>query len=75
MAPEILNPDWTDGKPHYSEKSEVYSFAILAYELFATDEPFPAANFSNSMQIYRAVTAGQRPDLAKLNGVVPPKVR
>jgi len=72
MAPEILNPG-TDGKPHYSEKSEVYSFAILAYDLFATDEPFPAAAFSNSMQIYKAVTAGQRPDLAKLDGVVPPK--
>eukprot|EP01105_Mastigella_eilhardi_P022465 TRINITY_DN5525_c0_g1_i5.p1 TRINITY_DN5525_c0_g1~~TRINITY_DN5525_c0_g1_i5.p1 ORF type:complete len:546 (+),score=95.78 TRINITY_DN5525_c0_g1_i5:718-2355(+) len=54
MAPEIL----TSGK--YSTKADVFSFAMLMWQLSYDKEPFSSEQFSTSWQMVEFVTSGQR---------------
>jgi len=53
MAPEILT------KEAYSVKADVYSFAVLLYELY--DEKTPYEDFKHSWDVAKYVTEGKRP--------------
>lgn len=53
MAPEILT------KEAYSVKADVYSFALLLYELY--DEKEPYQEFKHSWDVAKFVTEGGRP--------------
>ncbi|KAK8841964.1 hypothetical protein M9Y10_026920 [Tritrichomonas musculus] len=59
-APEVIECD--EGYEKYAEKSDVYSFAIITYEVITALEPFP--NLSH-LNLYRAVVQGQRPKIPK----------
>lgn len=54
MAPELYNPD---GK--YSNKIDVYSFAVLLWEMITREEPFSDISFI--YEIAERVQAGERP--------------
>lgn len=54
MAPEVL-----EQKP-YDERADVYSFAVVMYELLTWQEPFKGLH---PMQIMRAIDRGERPAL------------
>ena len=47
----------------YSELVDIYSFGIIAYEMYVGHAPFGGMNRDNFMQ--KVVYGGQRPDLVK----------
>lgn len=59
MAPEIIE------KNEYSKKSDVYAFAMIAWEIFSEESPFQEEQ--NVMQIIKLVCNEQRPDLNKIS--------
>ncbi len=62
MSPEIL------GHQDYTEKADVYSFAIMLWALVVGKEPY--SDFKNSWDIARFVTAGKRLDVPKNAGAL-----
>jgi len=62
MAPEIL------GHHDYSEKADVFSFAILLWVLVAGKEPY--TDFKNSWDIARFVTSGKRLEIPPKAGAL-----
>jgi len=54
MAPEVL-----DGEP-YSASADVYSFAMVMYELFTAKEPYLTPEFTAPWHIAQFVGAGKR---------------
>ena len=68
MAPEVLDPP-RGSRPAYSEASEVYSYGITLYSVMSAAEAF--AECSSTIEIYKAVATGGRPDLGAIAGVVP----
>uniref|UniRef100_A0A0G4GRY5 Protein kinase domain-containing protein n=1 Tax=Chromera velia CCMP2878 TaxID=1169474 RepID=A0A0G4GRY5_9ALVE len=76
MAPEVMKArrdgggpaiDSSEGTGGYSEKCDVYSFAIVAYEVLSGRIPFEELGPS-PVAVALAVAAGRRPNLA----LVPP---
>lgn len=63
MAPEMLR-----GEP-YSSAADVYSFALVVYELYAAQRPFPL-NWDFHTMKQRVASKGERPDLTTLT--IPP---
>ena len=59
MAPEVLL------KEKYSEKADVYSFAMVLYELFSSHRPYslPPHDQMNIAVLNAAITEGERPRL------------
>ena len=57
MAPEVLL------KEKYSEKADVYSFAMVLYELFSSHRPYslPPHDQMNIAVLNSAITEGERP--------------
>jgi len=55
LAPEILVPF-----PSYSEKVDVYSFAIICWELLTQGDPFSTRNYIAAQE---AIIAGERPEI------------
>ena len=75
-APEMLfnpygdNTENTVAKP--SRKSDVYAFAILAWELLAEKRPFAGA--ANEIMLSAMIHQGERPSLAEVPSDCPKKV-
>jgi serine/threonine protein kinase len=61
MAPEVLNG------VSYSEKVDVYSFAMLMYEIFSGYIPFTEHEYLEPLQIAQAVQRGLRPGIEKVS--------
>jgi len=59
IAPEVLK------KKEYTQASDIYSFGIVAYELFANAYPYADANLDD-MNLAIAVCKGLRPNLDKV---------
>jgi serine/threonine protein kinase len=55
MAPEILA---AEDVPFYSDKSDIYAYAITLWEMASHKIPFLGAGL---MQIYRTISKGERP--------------
>lgn len=57
MAPELIEgADFP-----YSEKTDVYAFAFILYELFSTKLPYYEKNLKTQNQLFKIVREGQRP--------------
>jgi len=54
MAPEVLDGD------EYSSSADVFSFAMVLYELFTATEPYLTPQFTAPWHIAQFVTAGKR---------------
>ncbi|KAL1196572.1 Serine/threonine-protein kinase STY17 [Cardamine amara subsp. amara] len=70
MAPELFSyePLQTGGKKHYDHKVDVYSFAIVFWELLTNKTPFKG---KNNIFVAYAASKNQRPSLENLpEGVV-----
>eukprot|EP00440_Ansanella_granifera_P033084 gb/GFBE01035897.1/.p1 GENE.gb/GFBE01035897.1/~~gb/GFBE01035897.1/.p1 ORF type:complete len:306 (+),score=60.65 gb/GFBE01035897.1/:1-918(+) len=55
MAPEIID----ETGPFYSEKCDVYSYAMVLYELLSESEPFP----DSGARLAICIVSGQRPSM------------
>lgn len=60
MAPEL-------GRPPYNEKVDVYSFAIIFYELYSMEPPYSDQKDTGISFYLKVITENLRPDLDKLN--------
>ena len=60
QAPEILR---FNGTEEYNSNVDIYSYAMLLYEMLAGERPFPELS---QAQIIDAVLRGQRPDLSQV---------
>ena len=62
MAPEIVFSESKNGVFSYDgKKSDVYSFAMLCYQLLSGIQPF--RNAVNQFQLYRILSNGERPSI------------
>ena len=61
-APEVF----LENKP-YTYKSDVYSFALIAYELITGLEPFPILMHKRKNIFIASILKGRRPDLSMIN--------
>ena len=61
MAPEIVNSE----ENPYSEKSDVYSFAIIMYEMFSIKHLFDGINI---LELRKAIKDKKRPEFDKQLG-------
>lgn len=68
MAPEILN------NSPYSIKADVYSFAIVVWEIMARMTPFAHLSTPHAIMKYVTIEEG-RPDLSILPSSCPKDVR
>ncbi|KAF9782225.1 kinase-like domain-containing protein [Thelephora terrestris] len=57
-APELLRPDPPQSRPQPTKESDIYAFALLAWELFAGHVPFP--NIPQAAATY-LLASGERP--------------
>ena len=67
MAPEVLK------RSRYSEKADIYSFAIVLWELFTGKRPYTEGKFASmnhATLMYQISESGERPSLAGLNPAV-----
>lgn len=55
IAPEIIND------ADYTTACDVYSFAIIAYQLFVNEDPFPTEK--TPIKIYQKIAKGYRPEI------------
>ena len=62
MAPEVLEHG------SYDEKADVYSYAIVLWEMVARDEPFKGMH---PMQVAKAVDRGERPPMPAAEDACP----
>lgn len=58
MAPEVLKEEL------YSEKSDVYAFAIIVYEIFSYETPFKGLTINGIVN--KVVNQGDRPPISDL---------
>lgn len=58
MAPEVLNNEG------YDFSADVYSFAIVLWEIFARETPY--RNINPAMIPYRVLNLGERPEITKI---------
>ena len=58
LSPEIISGDF------YSDKTDVYSFSLIAYELLTGKHPFSESK--STQQIKNDVTSGMRPDILSI---------
>lgn len=65
VAPEILKGEF------YSTKSDVYSYAIVIFELFTQLEPFYDFEFKFLRQLEEHIISGNRPSLSSIRLEVP----
>ena len=56
MVPEVLNDEV------YSEKSDVYAFAMIVYEIFSYEKPFDGLSINGIMR--KVVNEGKRPPIS-----------
>ncbi|XP_058033948.1 receptor-interacting serine/threonine-protein kinase 1 isoform X2 [Ahaetulla prasina] len=68
MAPEHLQ----DINATPVEKSDVYSFAIVLWAIFASKEPYE--NAVNDTQLYHCITAGNRPPIKEVEDSCPREI-
>lgn len=70
MAPEMFNGEYD----HYGKEVDVYSFAILAYEIVSGKEPYYEIKdkIRNVFDLYKKVESGYRP---KIINEIPDKMR
>jgi serine/threonine protein kinase len=59
MAPEILLED----PAVYSDKSDIYAYAITLWEMASHTKPFPGAGW---VQVYHKINRGERPPLVNI---------
>ncbi|XP_064549183.1 mitogen-activated protein kinase kinase kinase 7 [Drosophila montana] len=67
MAPEVFN------NVKYTEKCDVYSFAITLWEMLSRKKPFE--KYCNNLTICRKVETGERPSLDELQFHCPDKIQ
>jgi serine/threonine protein kinase len=67
----VDNPIWLAPEQTDSTWADVWSFAMIMYELLALSIPFSHVQFKFSFQLGDAIKAGLRPDLTKLLPTVP----
>ncbi|XP_017874922.1 PREDICTED: mitogen-activated protein kinase kinase kinase 7-like [Drosophila arizonae] len=67
MAPEVFT-----GKK-YTEKCDVYSYAIALWEMLSRDKPYNS--YDTNLQISKAVLDGERPSLDDINISCPEKIK
>ena len=65
VAPEILK------KEPYTTKSDVYSYAIILYEIFERKLPFENVEFRFLNELEEQIIKGSRSDITQLNRVYP----
>jgi serine/threonine protein kinase len=65
MAPEV-GANYLDQESYYDKRCDVYSYAILVWEIFHAKIPYQDSGMTDPMQIVRAVvTHGKRPQLGR----------
>ncbi|AEE78702.1 Protein kinase superfamily protein [Arabidopsis thaliana] len=75
MAPEVVyspEPLRVGEKKEYDHKADIYSFAIVLWQLVTNEEPFP--DVPNSLFVPYLVSQGRRPILTKTPDVFVPIV-
>ncbi|CAD5325430.1 unnamed protein product [Arabidopsis thaliana] len=74
MAPEVYSPEplRVGEKKEYDHKADIYSFAIVLWQLVTNEEPFP--DVPNSLFVPYLVSQGRRPILTKTPDVFVPIV-
>ena len=58
-TPEFMAPELYD--ENYSEKVDIYAFGMCVLEM--TTKEYPFQECSNAAQIWKRVSAGQKPDV------------
>ena len=58
-APQYLAPELFGNNPEYSLSADVYSFAIILYEIFSGQSPFPGADW----EVYAAKQKNEYPKI------------
>ncbi|XP_070063838.1 mitogen-activated protein kinase kinase kinase 7 isoform X2 [Drosophila virilis] len=67
MAPEVYNNE------KYTEKCDIYSFAITLWEMLSRKKPFE--RYTDSSTICQTVETGERPSLDELQFHCPDKIQ
>lgn len=57
LAPEIINED------EFTEKSDIYSYGIILWELYTKEHPFAEYNYNFMFELEDMIKSGKRPSI------------